>query len=182
MNFIQQKLKDTWVIEPKVFYDDRGYFMESFRYDLIEKHIGKIDFIQDNESRSTQGVLRGLHYQTGSFSQAKLVRVLEGCVLDVIVDLRKSSPTFKQHLTIELSEENKRQLFVPRGFAHGFLVMSETATFAYKVDNVYSKEHETTLQWNDPSLNIDWKADDYNIILSEKDKLGNLIDTTPLFD
>lgn len=182
MNFIQQDLKDVWVIEPKVFYDERGYFMESFKYDLIEKYIGKVNFIQDNESQSTQGVLRGLHYQIGDFSQAKLVRVLQGTVLDVIVDLRKSSPTFKQHMTIELSAENKKQLFVPRGFAHGFLVMSQTATFAYKVDNIYSKNHETTLLWNDPSLNIDWQIKDFELILSEKDKEGKLLQETPLFD
>lgn len=182
MNFIQQELKDVWVIEPKVFYDERGYFMESFKYDLIKKHIGEVNFIQDNESQSTRGVLRGLHYQTGDFSQAKLVRVLQGSVLDVIVDLRQSSPTFKQHLAIKLSADNKKQLFVPRGFAHGFLVLSETATFSYKVDNIYSKEHETTLLWNDPTLSINWQAKDLNLILSEKDKVGNILQKTPLFD
>lgn len=181
MKFIRQNLNNVWVIEPKVFYDDRGYFMESFRNDLFEQHIGKTIFIQDNESRSTKGVLRGLHYQTGDYSQAKLVRVLEGIVLDVIVDLRQSSSTFGQHLAIELSDDNNKQLFVPRGFAHGFKVLSETATFSYKVDNIYSKEHETTLLWNDPVLNIDWGTDSINPILSEKDKAGKQFNQTPLF-
>lgn len=181
MEFIKQSLHDVWLIQPKVFYDERGYFMESFRQDKFEEHIGQINFIQDNESKSTKGVLRGLHYQTGDYSQAKLVRVLQGTVLDAIVDLRKSSPTFGQHLIVELSDENKRQLFVPRGFAHGFMVISETAVFAYKVDNIYSKEHETTLLWNDPKLNIDWQVNESEIILSEKDKVGKLFSETPLF-
>lgn len=182
MEFIKQSLHDVWLIQPKVFYDERGYFMESFRYDQFEKHIGQINFIQDNESKSTQGVLRGLHYQIGEYSQAKLVRVLQGTVLDVIVDLRKSSPTFGQHLAVELSEENKKQLFVPRGFAHGFKVVSETAVFAYKVDNLYSKEHEATLLWNDPNLNINWEIGTTEIILSEKDKVGKLFTEATLFE
>lgn len=183
MEFIKQSLLDVWVIQPRVFTDERGYFMESFRYDLFEQNIRPINFIQDNESKSTRGVLRGLHYQTDEYSQAKLVRVLQGSVLDVIVDLRKSSPTFGQHLAIELSEDNKKQLFVPRGFAHGFKVISQTAVFSYKVDNVYSKQHETTLFWNDPALNIDWQIEgDEEIILSEKDKIGKLFSETPLFE
>lgn len=182
MEFIKQSLYDVWLIQPRIFYDERGYFMESFRYDQFEKHIGQINFIQDNESKSTQGVLRGLHYQIGEYSQAKLVRVLQGAVLDVIVDLRKSSPTFGQHLAIELSEENKMQLFVPRGFAHGFKVISDTAIFAYKVDNIYSKEQEATLLWNDSNLDIHWDINESEIILSEKDKIGKPFSETPLFD
>ena len=138
MEFIEQSIPGVYVIEPKKFGDARGYFMETYRQDLFEQHVGKIDFVQDNESRSTYGVLRGLHFQKGEFSQAKLVRVIEGCVLDVAVDLRKSSPTFGKYVAVELSSENARQLFIPRGFAHGFLVLSPTATFVYKVDNVYA--------------------------------------------
>ncbi|WP_108821898.1 dTDP-4-dehydrorhamnose 3,5-epimerase [Dysgonomonas sp. Marseille-P4361] len=182
MNFIEQELKDVWVIEPKVFEDERGYFMESFKKNAFEEHIGNIEFIQDNESKSVRGVLRGLHYQSGEFSQAKLVRALKGCVLDVIVDLRKSSPTFGKHLTIELSEDNKKQLFVPRGFAHGFLVLSAEAIFSYKVDNIYSPANEATLLWNDPALNIDWQIDENELILSAKDKVGQLFSEAILFE
>lgn len=182
MNFIEQELKDVWVIEPKVFEDKRGYFMESFKKNAFEEHIGNIEFIQDNESKSVRGVLRGLHYQSGEFSQAKLVRALKGCVLDVIVDLRKSSPTFGKHLEIELSEDNKKQLFVPRGFAHGFLVLSEEAIFSYKVDNIYSPANEATLLWNDPALNIDWQIDENELILSAKDKVGQLFSEAILFE
>lgn len=182
MNFIEQELKDVWVIEPKVFEDERGYFMESFKKNAFEEYVGKIEFIQDNESKSVRGVLRGLHYQSGEFSQAKLVRALKGCVLDVIVDLRKSSPTFGKHLAIELSEDNKKQLFVPRGFAHGFLVLSEDAIFSYKVDNIYSPANEATLLWNDPALDIDWKIDENELILSAKDKVGQLFSEAILFE
>lgn len=182
MNFIEQELKDVWVIEPKVFEDERGYFMESFKKNAFEEHVGKIEFIQDNESKSVRGVLRGLHYQSGEFSQAKLVRALKGCVLDVIVDLRKSSPTFGKHLAIELSEDNKKQLFVPRGFAHGFLVLSEEAIFSYKVDNIYSPANEATLLWNDSTLNIDWQIDENELILSAKDKVGQLFSEAILFE
>lgn len=182
MNFIEQELKDVWVIEPKVFEDKRGYFMESFKKNVFEEHVGEIEFIQDNESKSVRGVLRGLHYQSGEFSQAKLVRALKGCVLDVIVDLRKSSPTFGKHLAIELSEDNKKQLFVPRGFAHGFLVLSEEAIFSYKVDNIYSPANEATLLWNDPVLNIDWQMGENELILSAKDKVGQLLSEAILFE
>lgn len=182
MIFTEQKIKGVWVIEPKVFKDERGYFMESFRKDIFEQHVGKTEFIQDNESQSVRGVLRGLHYQTGEFSQAKLVRALRGRVLDVVVDLRKSSSTFGQHVAVELSEENKKQLFVPRGFAHGFLVLSDKAIFGYKVDNIYSPSHEATLLWNDPALGIEWgmKADE--LILSAKDKVGKLLTEATLFE
>lgn len=182
MLFTEQNIKGVWVIEPKVFNDARGYFMESYKKELFEKHIGKTTFIQDNESRSTHGVLRGLHYQIGEHSQAKLVRTLQGTVLDVVVDLRKSSPTFGQHIAIELSDENKKQLFVPRGFAHGFLVLSETAIFSYKVDNTYSPAHEASLLWSDPKLGIDWRIKNEELILSEKDKSGKILDEAILFD
>lgn len=170
MKFTEQKIKGVWVIEPKVFSDARGYFMETYKKELFEQYIGKIEFIQDNESKSTKGVLRGLHFQTGDFSQAKLVRALSGKVLDVVVDLRKFSPTFGQHVAVELTGDNKKQLFVPRGMAHGFLVLSEEAIFSYKVDNFYAPKYEATLLWNDPELNINWGMDEGELILSEKDR------------
>lgn len=175
MKFTEQKIKGVWVIEPKVFTDDRGYFMETYKKELFEQHIGKVEFIQDNESKSTKGVLRGLHFQTGEYSQAKLVRALRGRVLDVVVDLRKSSPTFGQHIAVELTEDNKKQLFVPRGMAHGFLVLSEEAVFSYKVDNIYSPKHEATLLWNDSELGIDWGMDESELVLSKKDRVGGHI-------
>lgn len=182
MQFTEQKIKGVWVIEPKVFYDQRGYFMESFKQNLFEENIGKISFIQDNESKSTKGVLRGLHYQTGDYSQAKLVRVLKGKVLDVVVDLRKSSPTFGQYVAVELSEENKKQLFVPRCFAHGFLVLSEEAIFTYKVDNLYAPNYDASILWNDPQIGIDWNFDTKDIILSEKDRNAKLLKDAILFE
>ena len=172
MNFIETDIKGLWIIEPKVFLDARGYFMESFKKEEFEKHIGKVDFIQENESKSSFGVLRGLHYQKGELSQAKLVRVIKGEVLDVAVDLRKSSPTFGQHVSIVLSEENKRQFYIPRGFAHGFLVLSDEAIFNYKVDNVYAPQAEASIAYNDKDLNIDWSVDENDLLLSEKDKKG----------
>lgn len=140
MNYIQTEIDGVWLIEPKVFSDSRGYFMESFKKEEFEKHIGKVDFIQDNESKSSFGVLRGLHYQTGEYSQAKLVRVIKGEVLDVAVDLRQSSSTFGKYVSVLLTEDNKRQFFIPRGFAHGFLVLSEEVIFTYKVDNIYNPQ------------------------------------------
>ncbi|MFT4221624.1 dTDP-4-dehydrorhamnose 3,5-epimerase [Dysgonomonas sp.] len=175
MKFTEQKIKGVWVIEPKVFTDTRGYFMETYKRELFEQHIGKVEFIQDNESRSTKGVLRGLHFQTGEYSQAKLVRVIKGQVLDVAVDLRRSSSTYGQHIAIELSEENKKQLFIPRDFAHGFLVLNEDAIFSYKVDNVYSPKHEKTILWNDPTLDINWGMEYNEIILTEKDRIGQFM-------
>ena len=172
MNFIETDIKDLWIIEPKVFSDARGYFMESFKKEEFEKHIGKVDFIQENESKSGYGVLRGLHYQKGELSQAKLVRVIKGEVLDVAVDLRKSSPTFGKHLSIVLSEENKRQFYIPRGFAHGFLVLSDEAIFTYKVDNVYAPQAEASIAYNDKDLNIEWSIEDDQLILSDKDRNG----------
>ncbi|NDV95644.1 dTDP-4-dehydrorhamnose 3,5-epimerase [Dysgonomonas sp. 521] len=182
MKFTEQSIKGVWVIEPKVFTDERGYFMESYKKEVFEGHVGKINFIQDNESKSTRGVLRGLHYQTGEYSQAKLVRALKGSVLDVAVDLRKSSPTFGQYIAIELSEENKKQFFIPRGFAHGFLVLSPEAIFSYKVDNVYAPTHEASLLWNDPAIGIDWGINEQELILSPKDKIGKLLSEAVLFD
>lgn len=170
MNYIQMEIDGVWLIEPKVFSDARGYFMEVFKQEEFEKNIGPVHFIQDNESKSTFGVLRGMHYQKAEFSQAKLVRVLQGEVLDVAVDLRKSSPTFGQHVSVLLSSENKRQLFIPRGFAHGFLVLSDEAVFSYKVDNVYAPQAEASIYFADKKMNIDWPVAEAQLILSEKDK------------
>ena len=170
MNFIKTKIPDVVIIEPNIFGDARGYFLESYNQNEFEKNIGKITFVQDNESKSSKGVLRGLHFQKPPFAQAKLVRCIEGEVLDVAVDLRKKSETYGQHVSVMLSGENKRQLFVPRGFAHGFVVLSEFATFAYKVDNMYSPKDEDGIMWNDPQLKIDWKINENELQLSEKDE------------
>lgn len=158
------------MIEPKVFEDARGYFFEAWKQGEFVANIGKVDFVQDNESKSSFGVLRGLHYQRGEFSQAKLVRVISGRVLDVAVDLRRNSPTFGQHVMVELSGENKRQFFIPRGFAHGFLVLSDEAIFTYKVDNAYAPQAEASILWNDEQLSIDWPLGEEQLLLSEKDK------------
>ncbi|GET24186.1 dTDP-4-dehydrorhamnose 3,5-epimerase [Prolixibacter sp. NT017] len=170
MTFTQTTIPGVFVIEPKVFGDARGYFFESFSQKEFEQHIGAINFVQDNESRSTRGVLRGLHFQRPPFAQAKLVRCIEGEVLDVAVDLRQGSPTNKQYVAVKLTGENKRQLFIPRGFAHGFVVLSETATFAYKVDNVYAPDHDGGIAWNDPEINVDWQIDGSEVLLSAKDQ------------
>lgn len=170
MNFIKTEIEDVVIIEPRVFQDSRGYFMETFNYNEFEKHIGPINFIQDNESKSSFGVLRGLHYQKGEWSQAKLLRVIKGEVLDVAVDLRRSSSTYGKHVAVVLSETNKRQLFIPRGFAHGFLVLSDEAIFTYKVDNSYKPESEVSIRYNDPELSINWGMDEEKLVLSEKDK------------
>ena len=169
MEYKKTAIEGVYVIEPRVFNDARGYFFEAWKQEEFEAHIGKVNFIQDNESKSSRGVLRGLHYQKGDFSQAKLVRVIKGRVLDVAVDIRKSSPTFGQHVMVELSEDNKRQFFIPRGFAHGFLVMSDEAIFTYKVDNVYAPQAEAGIRWNDPALGIDWPIDPQEVLASEKD-------------
>lgn len=169
MNYIETEIQGVYVLEPRVFQDARGYFMETWNQADFDKHIGKVTFIQDNESKSSYGVLRGLHYQKGEFSQAKLVRVIKGRVLDVAVDIRRSSPTFGKHVLAELSEENKRQLFIPRGFAHGFLVLSDEAVFTYKVDNVYAPQAEAGIKWNDEEIAIEWPIDPKDLILSEKD-------------
>lgn len=171
MNASPTHIADLFVIEPNVFEDERGYFMESFKAEWFAANVAPVQFVQDNESKSSRGVLRGLHFQTGDFAQAKLVRVLQGEVLDVAVDLRLNSPTFGQHFSIVLSESNKKQLFIPRGFAHGFVVLSETAVFAYKVDNVYSKAHEDGILYKDQELAINWELPNHELLLSEKDTL-----------
>lgn len=158
------------ILEPKIFGDDRGYFMESYKSSFFKEYFLGVSFIQDNESKSGYGVLRGLHFQKPPFAQAKLVRVLEGEVLDVAVDLRKDSPTYGKHESVVLSAENKKQFYVPRGFAHGFVVLSKTATFFYKVDNVYAPDYDSGIIFNDAALNIDWKIDQAEIQLSPKDK------------
>jgi len=171
MNYIATTVRGVWLIEPQVFEDARGYFFETFKKVEFERHVGQTNFIQENESRSTKGVLRGLHYQTEPYSQAKLVRIIQGSVLDVAVDLRKESPTFLKHFAIELSSENRRQLFIPRGFAHGFHVLSDSVVFIYKVDNPYSPAFERNLRYNDPQLGIDWLLPDGQTpLLSEKDR------------
>ena len=172
MEYEETDIKGVWVLTPKVFNDNRGYFFEAWKKSDFEAHVGKVDFIQDNESKSSCGVLRGLHYQKGTYSQAKLVRVIKGKVLDVAVDLRKSSPTFGKHVMVELSEDNKRQLFIPRGFAHGFLVLSPEAIFTYKVDNIYAPAHEASIRWNDPQIGINWPIDQKDVVTSPKDLEG----------
>jgi len=172
LNFIRTEIPEVVIIEPKVFGDARGYFVETFRRDLFEAAVGhRVDFIQDNESRSSYGVLRGLHYQLPPHAQSKLVRVIEGKVLDVAVDIRKGSPTYGRHVAVELSEENKRQLFIPRGFAHGFVVLSEQATFSYKVDSYYAPTHDRGMAFNDPEIGIDWQIAAELLNLSEKDRM-----------
>ena len=184
MKFTPQSIADVVLIQPIFHGDDRGYFVETFRQDLFEKVVGyQVNFVQDNESKSTKGVLRGLHYQLPPYTQAKLVRVIEGSVLDVAVDIRKSSPTFGQHVAVELTGENKRQLFVPHGFAHGFVVLSDSATFAYKVDNYYAPDHDRGIAFDDVRLNIDWQLPLAKLQLSDKDKIHpNLSDATELFE
>ncbi|MBQ8948936.1 MAG: dTDP-4-dehydrorhamnose 3,5-epimerase [Prevotella sp.] len=169
MEYIETAIKGVYILEPKVFKDARGYFMEAWKQADFDAHVGKTVFIQDNESKSSYGVLRGLHYQKGDASQAKLVRVIKGKVLDVAVDIRKSSPTFGQHVMVELSEENKRQFFIPRGFAHGFLVLSDEAIFTYKVDNPYAPQADAGIRWNDPDVGINWPIDPALVQTSEKD-------------
>lgn len=170
MKFINTEIPDVYVIEPSVFEDKRGYFLESFNLEKFEKNVYPIKFIQDNESKSSRGVLRGLHFQKPPFNQAKLVRCIEGKVLDVAVDIRKGSPTYGKHVAVELSGENKRQLFVPRGFAHGFSVLSKDAVFAYKVDNTYAPECDYGIRWDDKDLSIDWGLTEKEVQLSDKDK------------
>lgn len=184
MEFLKQSIPDVVLIRPKVHGDHRGYFVETFRQDKLEEALGyEVTFCQDNESKSTKGVLRGLHFQLPPFAQSKLVRVIEGEVLDVAVDIRQGSPTFGQHVTVRLTGENKHQLFIPRGFAHGFLVLSDTATFAYKVDNYYSPECDRGLAFNDPALGIDWGLPLDQLQLSEKDlKQPGLVDFGEGFD
>lgn len=169
MEVIETPIEGVVILEPKVFGDERGYFFESFSQKEFDEKVCKTIFVQDNESKSSYGVLRGLHYQLPPYTQAKLVRVVKGKVLDVVVDLRKNSATFGKHVATELSEDNKRQFFVPRGFAHGFVVLSEEAIFQYKCDNYYAPGHEGGIRFDDPALNIDWKIPIKDMILSEKD-------------
>lgn len=172
MNFIKTAIEAVVIIEPKVFSDHRGYFFESFNQKEFEENIQKINFVQDNESKSKRGVLRGLHFQKPPFAQTKLTRCIQGKVLDVAVDIRKNSSTYGKYVAVELSEENKRQLFIPRGFAHGFVVLSEEVIFAYKVDNWYAPEYDSGIKFDDTNLAIDWKINSDEVQLSEKD--GNL--------
>ena len=182
MEYIKTDIEGVFIIQPKVFNDARGYFMEAWKQAEFNEHVYPVEFIQDNESKSSFGVLRGLHYQKGSTSQAKLVRVIKGRVLDVAVDIRKSSPTFGKHVMVELSDENKRQFFIPRGFAHGFLVLSEEAVFTYKVDNPYSPETEAGIRWNDPDLGIEWPIDISKVQTSEKDLKQPFLCDAEVFD
>ena len=182
MEFTETAIKGVYIIEPRVFNDARGYFFEAWKKSDFEAHIGKVDFIQDNESKSSYGVLRGLHYQKGDSSQAKLVRVIKGKVLDVAVDIRRSSPTFGQHVMVELSDENKRQFFIPRGFAHGFLVLSDEAIFTYKVDNPYAPQSDAGIRWNDPALGIEWPIDPAVVLTSEKDLKQPLLKDAEVFE
>lgn len=182
MNYVEQSVKGVFVIEPKVFGDSRGYFYESFKQAEFDEHIGHhVEFVQENQSKSSKGVLRGLHYQKGDASQAKLVRVVKGSVLDVAVDIRKSSPTFGKYVAVELSEENNRQLFIPRGFAHGFLVLSDEAVFTYKVDNVYAPQADAGIMYNDPQVGIEWPKLDCEFLLSEKDTKHPLLKDAEVF-
>ena len=182
MKYIKTEIPEVVIIQPQLFNDDRGYFYESFSQNKFEENIIKTTFIQDNESKSTYGVLRGLHYQLPPFAQAKLVRVLQGKILDIAVDIRKGSPTYGKHVKVELTSDNKKQLFVPRGFAHGFVVLSETAEVAYKIDNIYAPKHEASIRFDDSILNIDWGLDNKDVILSDKDKIAPLLKDASLFD
>lgn len=170
MNFIETAIEGVFIIEPRIFADERGYFFESYSRAAFEAAGLHYDFVQDNQSKSVYGTVRGLHFQKGEHSQAKLVRVLEGTVLDVAVDLRRASPTYGQYVSVELSAENNRQLMIPRGFAHGFSVLSETAVFAYKCDNPYCRESEGGIRFDDPALAIDWRIDPAKALTSDKDK------------
>ena len=169
MKFIKTKIDDLIILEPTVFVDERGYFLESYNQKKFEEIIGKVSFVQDNESKSSKGILRGLHFQKPPFDQAKLVRCIEGKVLDIAVDLRNKSKTYGQYISVELSSVNKKQLFIPRGFAHGFLVLSDSAILTYKVDNFYAPDYDSGICWNDPILNIPWGVDISEILVSEKD-------------
>ena len=183
MNIIKTSIDDVVIIEPKVFGDNRGYFFESFSQREFCQKVRNVDFVQDNESKSCYGVVRGLHFQKPPHSQSKLVRVVKGAVLDVAVDIRKGSPTFGQHVAVELTEDNHRQLFIPRGFAHGFAVLTDEAIFQYKCDNFYAPESEGAIAWDDPDLGIDWKIPSDKVILSAKDTAHPLLKDAPwLFD
>lgn len=175
MKVIDTKIEGVKIIEPKIFTDNRGYFFESYSQRDFEGQVADIKFVQDNESKSSYGVLRGLHFQKPPYSQSKLVRCIQGIVLDVAVDLRKNSVTFGEYVSVELSEENHRQFFLPKGMAHGFAVLSQTAIFQYKCDNFYNKESEGAIAWNDPMVNVDWKLKPEDVILSQKDSESCLL-------
>lgn len=183
MNIIPTPIGGVWIIEPRIFGDARGYFFESYNQKEFDEKVGPVRFVQDNESFSSYGVLRGLHFQKPPFAQSKLVRVISGNVIDVAVDIRAGSPTYGQHVAVELSGENHRQFFIPRGFAHGFVVLSETALFQYKCDNFYAPQSEGAIAWDDPALAIDWRIPADRILLSEKDRSHPLLkDMEPVFD
>lgn len=183
MEVIKTDIKGVVIIEPRIFKDERGYFYESFSQREFEEKVCRTTFVQDNQSKSAYGVVRGLHFQKSTCSQSKLVRCIKGAVLDVAVDIRKGSPTFGKHVAVELSEENHRQLFIPRGFAHGFAVLTPEAVFQYKCDNYYNKESEGAIAWNDPQLAIDWRIPADKVLLSEKDRNSrNIADADYLFD
>ena len=183
MEVIKTEIEGVVIIEPRIFKDDRGYFYESFSQREFEEKVCRTTFVQDNQSKSSYGVVRGLHFQKPPYSQSKLVRCIKGAVLDVAVDIRKGSPTFGKHVAVELTEDNHRQFFVPRGFAHGFAVLSDEAVFQYKCDNFYNKESEGSVAWNDPELAIDWRIPAEKVLLSEKDKQSKTIsDADYLFD
>lgn len=175
MEVIKTEIEGVVIIEPRIFKDDRGYFYESFSQREFEEKVCRTTFVQDNQSKSSYGVVRGLHFQKPPYSQSKLVRCIKGAVLDVAVDIRKGSPTFGKYVAVELTEDNHRQFFVPRGFAHGFAVLSEEAVFQYKCDNFYNKESEGAVAWDDPELAIDWRIPVEKVLLSEKDKLSKTI-------
>ncbi|MCF2655121.1 dTDP-4-dehydrorhamnose 3,5-epimerase [Prevotella loescheii] len=183
MDYKKTEIEGVYIIQPKVFKDNRGYFMETFRQSDFDAGIGRhVEFIQDNESKSSRGVLRGLHYQKGEASQAKLVRVIKGRVVDVAVDIRRSSKTFGRYVMVELSEENKTQFFIPRGFAHGFLVLSDEAIFTYKVDNAYAPQQEASIRYDDPDIAIEWPMDMTEVITSEKDMNARWLRDAETFD
>ncbi|MEG1645570.1 MAG: dTDP-4-dehydrorhamnose 3,5-epimerase [Alistipes sp.] len=183
MKVVQTLLKDVYIVEPDIFGDERGYFFESYSQKQFDEAIRPLQFIQDNESKSCYGVVRGLHFQKGRFAQSKLVRVVAGRVLDVAVDIRRGSPSFGRHIAVELTAENKRQLFIPRGFAHGFSVLSDTAIFQYKCDNLYAPQAEGALAWDDPAIGIDWQLKPADVLLSEKDRHHpTLAQASDLFD
>lgn len=182
MEFQELNIKGVWLIKPKRYGDERGYFSETWKREEFEAHVGQVNFVQDNESFSSFGVLRGLHFQRGQWSQAKLVRVSMGRVLDVALDLRPGSPTQGHHVAVELTQEGGEQLFIPRGFAHGFVVLSDHAQFQYKVDNVYAPHSEMTIAFNDPALGINWRIDPSQMVLSEKDLKGTLLKDVKSFE
>lgn len=183
MEVIKTNIEGVVIIEPRIFRDDRGYFFESFSQRDFQEKVCNTVFVQDNESKSSYGVLRGLHFQKPPYAQSKLVRVIKGAVLDVAVDIRKGSPTFGQHVAVELTEDNHRQFFIPRGFAHGFSVLTDEVIFQYKCDNFYAPQSEGALAWDDPDLGIDWRIPTDKVLLSEKDRRhSRLRDAERLFD